>query len=75
MHLHYAVVRTREMGCFKLCGTPMRNGSHSAKKMVASIFAKQDSEKSWFVLVTLSDAVHDQIQVGICTYNTVDTLS
>ena len=63
MHLHYAVVRTREMGCFKLCGSPIRNGSHSAKRMVASIFSKQDSGKMWSVLVTLSNAIHDQIQV------------
>ena len=65
MHLHYAVVRTREMGSFKLCGSPMRNGSHSAKRMVASIFAKQDGGKTWLVFVTLSNAIHDQIQVHI----------
>ena len=63
MHLHYAVVRTREMGCFKLCGSPMRNGSHSAKRMVASIFGKKEGGKAWSVLVTLSNAIHDQIQV------------
>ena len=70
MHLHYAVVRTREMGCFKLCGNPIRNGSHTAKKMVASMFARQDNGKTWSVLVTLSNAIHDQIQVRqILTYS------
>ena len=71
MHLHYAVVRTREMGCFKLCGSPMRNGSHSAKRMVASIFSKQnsDSGKLWSVLVILSNAVHDQVQVCDTDHN------
>ena len=57
------------MGSFKLCGSPMRNGSHSAKRMVASIFSKLDSDsgKLWSVLVTLSNAVHDQIQVSMST--------
>ena len=71
MHLHYAVVKTREMGCFKLCGSPIRNGCHSAKRMVASIFSKQDSGKLWSVLVTLSNAIHDQIQVSNSTITTL----
>ena len=66
MHLRYALVKTKEMGWFKLRGSPMRSGSHSAKKMVASIFSKHDdSGKTWSLPVILNNAIQDQIQVRL----------
>ena len=68
MHLEYAAVRTKQLGCFQLSGNPIRNGCHSAKKMVASVYAKRDLERtvdeSLSVQVVMTNSIFDEIQVS-----------
>lgn len=68
MHLEYAVVKTRQLGCFQLCGNPIRNGCHSAKKMVASVYARRDLERtvdeSLSLQVIMTNSIFDEIQVS-----------
>ena len=57
-------VRTKQLGYFKLAGSPIRNGSHSAKRMVASVYTKkQSTDKMLQLKVFLTNAIQDQVQV------------
>ena len=62
----YLQVRTSQLGCFKLMGTPIRNGTHTAKKMVTSVFTKRESDRADSVQldVFISNAIQDQVQVN-----------
>lgn len=67
MHLHYAIVRTKQLGSFKLTGTPVGKGAHSAKRMVASVYAKTEdkgSESGYSLEVFMTNSIFDQVQVG-----------
>ena len=66
MSLDYVTVRTKYLGCFRLCGNPIRHGTHSAKKMVASVFTKRERSRDDGIVsldIFLTNAITDQIQV------------
>ena len=66
MSLEFATVRTKHLGCFRLCGNPIRHGTHSAKKMVASVYTKRDRSRDDGIVsldIFLTNAITDQIQV------------
>ena len=66
MSLDYATVRTKHLGCFRLCGNPIRHGTHSAKRMVASVFTKRERSRDDGIVsldIFLTNAITDQIQV------------
>ena len=57
-------VRTKQLGYFKLTGSPIRNGSHSAKRMVACVYTKKESaDKMLQLKVFITNAIQDQVQV------------
>ena len=66
MSLDYVTVRTKHLGCFRLCGNPIRHGTHSAKRMVASVFTKRERSRDDGIVsldIFLTNAITDQIQV------------
>ena len=66
MSLEYAMIRTKQLGSFRLCGNPIRHGTHSAKRMVASVYTKSERTDDSTVLldVFLTNAICDQVQVS-----------
>ena len=73
MHLEYALVKTKQLGCFKLSGTPIRNGTHTAKKMIASVYTSKESaaNETMSLEVVMANSILDQIQVSaqsMCAY-------
>ena len=73
MSLEYAMVRTKQLGSFRLCGSPMRHGTHSAKRMVASVYTKRETTDDSVVLldIFLTNAIVDQVQVGTVNVNCI----
>lgn len=67
MHLEYAQVTTKQLGYFKLSGHPIRNGSHTAKRMVASVYTKGEEAAEDVVLlkIFMTNSIHDQVQVSL----------
>ena len=66
MSLEFATVRTKHLGSFRLCGNPIRHGTHSAKKMVASVYTKRERSRDDGIVsldIFLTNAITDQIQV------------
>ena len=45
LSLQHVTVRTMQLGLFRLCGTPIGRGVHSAKEMVASVYVRETEGK------------------------------
>lgn len=69
-------VRTKQLGYFKLTGSPIRNGSHSAKRMVACVYTKKEAANKMLQLkVFITNAIQDQVQVRYKCSETLGQLS